>query len=164
MRIRFTKITDERHTLEVVRSDGRRESVACETRSYLMHDLLHFAVESEAGMARGFWGLLAAGKTLADMNDRSGKAMAAETPGLLVVEQVVGALSSVTKGRPTVDIVEGIRRYEASRGQEAPEWLTVDLIDRVREQMRRLVGHWKATDYRATMELAWPTGPAKERD
>lgn len=43
--------------------------VACETRSYLVHDLLHYAVESEAGLSGGFWGNLARGKTLADMND-----------------------------------------------------------------------------------------------
>ena len=58
VRLSFVKMTDERHALEVVRDDGRRERVECETRSYLMHDLLHFAVESEAG---GLWGRLAAG-------------------------------------------------------------------------------------------------------
>src|SRR3954454_19930968 len=48
MRIVFRKLSDERHTLEIVREDGRREEVDCETRSLLVHDLLHLAVESEA--------------------------------------------------------------------------------------------------------------------
>ena len=58
MRILLHKISDDRHTLEIVRADGRRERVDCETRSYLQHDLLHYAVETEASLAAGFWGSL----------------------------------------------------------------------------------------------------------
>jgi hypothetical protein len=159
MRIRFTKITGERHELEVLRDDGSGEAVACETRSYLMHDLLHYAVESEAKIAHGFWGLLARGKTLAEMNDRTGKAMAAEAPGLLAIEQVVGALSDLTKGRPAHEVVDAIRRYEVALGQEAPAWLTEELIVRVQQRMKALAGHWKATRHRTTMELPWPAAP-----
>jgi hypothetical protein len=159
MRIRFTKITDERHVLEVLRDDGSGESVACETRSYLLHDLLHYAVESEAEIAHGFWGLLAGGKTLTQMNDRTGKAMAAEAPGLLAIEQVVGALTDLTKGRAADEVVAAIRRFKVAQGEEAPAWITAELITRVQERMRALAGHWKATHYRRTMELAWPAPP-----
>jgi hypothetical protein len=157
MRIRFTKLTDERHSLEIVRVDGSRECVECETRSYLMHDLLHYAVESEAELRHGFWGLLASGKTLADMNDRTGRAMAAEAPGLLVIEQVVGALSNVTKptARPSREILAMLRGYSVAQEREAPAWLTEALIDSVRQRMRALVGHWNATRYREHMDLPW---------
>ena len=37
---------------------------------HLVHDLLHYAAEQEAGVQTGFWGTLASGRTLADMNDR----------------------------------------------------------------------------------------------
>jgi hypothetical protein len=33
MRVAFRKITDARHALEIVRDDGRAETVECETRS-----------------------------------------------------------------------------------------------------------------------------------
>lgn len=49
MRIAFTKLTQDRHRLEIRREDGSTESVELETRSYLLHDLGHYAVEAEAG-------------------------------------------------------------------------------------------------------------------
>ena len=41
MRIRLTKLSDHRHTLEIER-DGRRERVELETRSTLHHDLTNY--------------------------------------------------------------------------------------------------------------------------
>ena len=108
MRIVFRKISDERHTLEIVRDDGRREEVECETRSLLVHDLLHLAVESEAKVTGGFWGNLAKGRTLADMNDRTGKAMAAEAPEMAVIERLVGSLSGAVKGRTAAEMVAAL--------------------------------------------------------
>lgn len=44
------KLDDRRHELAIARDRGGWETVACETRSYLTHDLLHYAVEAEAGV------------------------------------------------------------------------------------------------------------------
>jgi hypothetical protein len=57
MQIQFRKISDLRHALRIVRPDGARDEVDCETRSTLVHDLLHYAVESEAKLSTGFWGI-----------------------------------------------------------------------------------------------------------
>jgi hypothetical protein len=43
MRGIFSKLSDDQHRLEIVRTDGQREQMSCETRSYLVHDLLHYA-------------------------------------------------------------------------------------------------------------------------
>jgi hypothetical protein len=152
----FHKLSDERHALEIRRSDGAREQVECETRSYLMHDLLHYAVEAEAGVGSGFWGTLAAGKTLADMNDRTGMALGTAAGEVGAIEQVVGALSGVTKGRAPEDLVAGIRRYATSLGTTMPGWLTVPFLEAVTERMRRLTGHWRATPHGGAMTLLWP--------
>lgn len=156
MRIVFRKISDERHTLEIVRSDGRREQVECETRSYLVHDLLHLAVENEAKVTGGFWGNLARGRTLADMNDRTGKAMAAEAPELAVIERLVGSLTGAVKGKPAAEMVAALRMYATALGSTNPAWLTEDLVVAVQERMRQLLGHWKATPYGGAMEIDWP--------
>jgi hypothetical protein len=159
VRVLFHKITDERHGLEIVRDDGRRERVECETRSCLLHDFLHYAVEAEAGLDEGFWGRLAAGKTLADMNDRTGVALGTDAPALGAVEQIVGALSGVTKGRSAGELIAGMRRYADARGAATPGWLTEPLLEAVQERMRRLTGHWRATPYGQTMQLDWPSAP-----
>jgi len=63
MLIRFTRLTNERHRLEFVRDDGTSEARELETRSALLHDLVHYAVETEAGLMASFYGQLAGGKT-----------------------------------------------------------------------------------------------------
>jgi hypothetical protein len=155
MRILFRKIADERHTLAIVRSDGRREEVECETRSMLVHDLLHLAVESEAKLRGGFWGNLAKGKTLADMNDRTGAAMAAEAPEMEVIERLVGALSGAVKGRSAREMVAALKSYVKALGTTYPEWLTEELVIEVQERMRQLIGRWNATAFGSEMEIEW---------
>jgi hypothetical protein len=151
MRIVFRKVSDERHSLDIVRDGGRSESVECETRSYLAHDLLHYAVEIEAGVGSGFWGRLAAGSTLAEMNDRT-KAMDSEMAG---IEQVVGALSGTIKKRSPAETVAGMTGFAASLGATLPDWLTETFVVAVQERMRELLGRWKATPYGGTFELDW---------
>ena len=149
------KLTDERHALEIVRDGGLRERVECETRSYLMHDLLHFAVESEAGLQGGFWGRLAAGTTLAELNDRTKPMGPPETDEMAAIEQLVGALHGATKGRPAEELVAGMRRFAEALDASIPDWLTEEFVTRVKERLRRLVGHWNATPYGGSMDLDW---------
>ena len=147
--------------LELRRADGRTESVECESRSYLLHDLLHYAVESEARLGGGFWGNLAAGKTLAQMNDRTGAGMADVAGEMGAIERIVGALHQTTKGRSPLDIVAAVRRFYESIGEQAPVWLTEALIDAVQGRMRSLQGAWRATPRGGRLELSFPPDDAR---
>jgi hypothetical protein len=151
MRIVFRKITDERHELSVCRGSESWETVECDTRSYLTHDLLHYAVESEAGVQSGFWGRLAAGATLAEMNDRT-RSMGDE---MAAIEQVVGALTASVKGRSAGEVVSTMRRFGSSLGATLPPWLTERFVLAVQERMRQLLGRWRATPRGSVLELAW---------
>jgi len=154
--ILLRKLSDDRHVLQIIREDGRSEEVECETRSYLHHDLLHYAVEAEARLDGGFWGNLAKGKTLAQMNERTGKAMQAESPQMMAIEQVVGALSAIGKGGSAAAIFAAIHDAATSAGVAFPTWLTSALASAVEERMRRVLGQWKATPYGESMALSWP--------
>lgn len=156
MRIVFRKISDARHELAIVRPDGRRESLLCETRSVLMHDFIHYAVESAAGIDTGFWGLLAHGRTLAEMNDRAGLSSADEAAEMATVERFVGALAGAVKEVPAVQLIAGIGRYAAAMNAEAPPWLTKAVVVGAQERLRHLVGAWRATPGGAPLELDWP--------
>jgi hypothetical protein len=155
MRILFRKISDERHALRIVRAGGLRDEIDCETRSTLVHDLLHYAVETEAKLATGFWGNLAGGLTLAQMNDRTGAPLGAGAADMAAIEQIVGALSGAVKGRSAAEMVSGMRRFAASLGTTMPDWLTETFIEAVQDRMRRLLGRWRATPFGATMDLDW---------
>jgi hypothetical protein len=155
MRIYFRKLSDDRYALRVVRPDGAAEEAICETRSTLVHDFLHFAVEKAANLSDGFWGNLARGKTLAAMNDRTGASLGAEGTALADVERIVGAFSGAAKGLAAADVVDGIRRYHAAMDRPPPAWLTEPFVRDVQERLRRIRGAWNATPHQGSMELEW---------
>lgn len=129
----------------------------------MFHDLLHYAVESTIGTQGGFWGSLARGKTLANLNDRTGAAMEGAGEMLGLVEGTVGMMSGVIKnGVPPADAVAAHRRYQEQLGQAPMPWFTEGFIAEVREKMRRLQGRWRATPYGRCVEILWDEAAADE--
>jgi len=120
----------------------------------LFHDLLHYAVESTLSTQRGFWGTLASGKSMADLNGRSGESVKENADTLYVVEGIVGAMSSIV-AMPVDQGFAKLRWFSESQGQEPPEWCTESFVVNVSEHMRRLLGRWKATPYGESMRIAW---------
>ncbi len=148
MRIALAKLTDDRHRLAIRRDDGSSESVELETRSLLLHDLVHYAVEAEAPIADGFWGLLAAGTTLAELSDRT--MTNPVSAGIALAEQLVGPMQSLWNGRLDPAI------YLAHGAAIAPAVVDAGFVERVRERLRALTGQWRATRFGEAMELSWP--------
>jgi hypothetical protein len=164
MRIRLTRLDDRRHVLEIERADGSRERAELETRSTLRHDLTHLALEEAAGLDDGFFGALAAGRTLAEL---SGDAI--YSGRRLAIERAVAVLQGMT--REATDpravytrVVESL----AIQGETPPEWFTAELVVAVHARLRALLGRWGATPYGGVMELTWlergrAGGPGSER-
>ncbi len=134
LRIRFVKLDDERHRLELLRPDGSREAKELETRSFLLHDLTHYAVEAEVPIPDGVWGSLAAGVPLERLDPKMGPAPGA---GIDAAESIVGPMSSIFRGRPNDRVPNALAR-------------------RVSARLRRLFGAWRAVPVGGALELAWP--------
>ncbi len=82
VRVTFRKLSDQRHTVRVERTDGSSEAVELDTRSFLRHDLAHFAVEIELDLRAGVWGSVASGGSLGgDGLDGSDMALAETISG-----------------------------------------------------------------------------------
>jgi hypothetical protein len=140
MKVVLTKLTSERHRLEVL-----GQSVELETRSFLVHDFVHFAVERAAGLKRGFYGSLAAGVPLSELNDREKKWP--EGSELALAESVVGPMQSLVQGRLEPQLfLEHVK---------AP-FVDLEFIARVQQHFDALRGEWKATPWRGQMSLEWP--------
>lgn len=150
MRIRFTRLPADRHALEILRDDGSlRERVELETRSFLLHDLTHYALESAAGIERGVWGALQAGRSLAEISDGDSE--------MMTVEVVTGPLSAAAQGRISVEAAHaGIVALLAAQARPRPHWLTNEILASAVERMRQLIGRWRATPFHQAMELSWP--------
>ena len=147
MQILLTKLTDARHRFEVVRPDGSWESTELETRSLLLHDLAHYTVEAEAGLERGFYGLLESGVSLTRLNDRDASPA---DPQRMLPESLAAPMQTLFGGRMSRD------RYLELGAAAGIELVTPAFVDGALERLRRLIGHWRATPFRGVMEVEWP--------
>ena len=154
MQVSFTKLSAQEHRFVVIRDDGAREALVLESRSYLIHDWVHFAVEAELPIADGFYGQLAGGKPLARFNDRS-QPLAGQG-GLALAEALVGPMQSLYHGRLTPEAYLDLAR------PRLPERVNAGFVERVRERLRRVGGLWRTTRYGRDMVLVWPASPLGE--
>jgi hypothetical protein len=145
MRIDFTKLGQKCHRLEIVRGDGSREGRELETRSYLVHDLAHLAVEQQGRIVDGFWGSLAGGAgfddLLVEVTDQAPRWRA---------ERLAAQFQSLWALQDDPRWLAQRARYVADNGVDDA------FVDGSLERMRRLWGHWKATPWRGTMTVTWP--------
>jgi hypothetical protein len=168
MQIRLRKISDLRHRLEIIRNDGSRDAVELASRSFLIHDFLHYAVESRAGLTASFWGMLASGKSFKDVHESFAMVSAADRAALLeseaaVTEAIVGALTGVAQERTqeradAEAAIAGLTRLFEAQERAMPAWLTVAFVDGVREHMRRLRGQWRAVPFGGDMAIEFAPG------
>jgi hypothetical protein len=159
MQIRLRKISDLRHRLEIIRDDGSRDAVDLASRSFLIHDFLHYAVETRAGLTASFWGMLASGRSFKDVHESFAMVHPAERLKLLqgeaaTTEAIVGALTSVAHERADAEAaIAGLTRLFEAQERALPHWLTIEFVDGVREHMRRLRGEWRAVPFGGDMVI-----------
>jgi hypothetical protein len=150
--LRFTRISPDRHRFEYRRADGSVEAIEMETRSFLTHDLVHYAVESEAGLGGSFYGILARIGGYEELSVAGGAALGGE---IAITERIVGMLQGALAAE---DFDEAAFQAQAAEylelfAERAPRWFTQAFVSAVRERVRQLTGRWKATPFGGTMEL-----------
>jgi hypothetical protein len=153
----MTRTNPDRHRFEIVRSDGTTETADLETRSMLVHDLVHYAVEMEVPFREGFYGLLAQGKRLSELNDNTqpwpvGTEIAA-------AESLVGPLQSMLK-TGDFDASAARAKFETYRPDPPP----LKLLERIGRRFRSAQGRYLATRFGETLELEWPEGQTTRTD
>ncbi|MBS1154070.1 MAG: hypothetical protein H6Q89_5768 [Myxococcaceae bacterium] len=125
MHVLFTKLSDLRHRVEVVRADGTREKAELDTRSFLTHDFIHYAVEAISGMTWGFFGTLAAGAPLRQLNDREANATWDPDSQIGLAESIAGPMLSVMKGHSDAEaLLTGLDGMFSATGKLRPAWVT----------------------------------------
>jgi hypothetical protein len=152
--LRFTRVSPNHHRFEYVREDGTGEAIELDTRSFLTHDLIHYAVESEAGLRGSFYGILAKIGGYEELSVNGGAALGGE---IAITEQIVGAVTGALKEDAADDraFAERVNEYLDLFEERAPRWFTPQFVEAVRERMRQLTGRWKATPFGETMELVF---------
>ncbi len=153
MRFVLTRASHTHHMLTIVRDDGTHEELRLETKTFLIHDLLHYAIESLAHVQYGVWGSLAAGKTFAELN--AAEAMN-QLPEVAELESIAGAFTNIVRGKVSDEkIIAGIQNIFEAKHTALPTWLTPQFVSAVRERYRQLVGHWNSLEIGDSMDLPW---------
>jgi hypothetical protein len=154
LRIRLRRVSPTHHRFEAIRADGGVEVRELETRSLLLHDLVHFAVEAEARLEDSFYGRLARGGDY-DASASIWDAEAGDT------ERVVAALQGAAQGDVDPDaFVARLRAYCGEIGVAAPGWLSAEVVAGALVRLHALRGRWNATPFGETLELAFPPADA----
>jgi hypothetical protein len=142
MKVAFVKLSDQRHTVRVERNDGTNESVELDSRSFLRHDLAHFAVELELELTAGVWGSVAGGGSLSGSGLNGADMELAET--------ISGPMQTMMRTGASADEIRDVL------ARVAPEVDSPGLAWRLHSCLRSLAGQWAATPYRGEMTLEWP--------
>ena len=149
--------------LECRRADGSATWQCHQGRQaafFPLHDLTHYAVETELGFRDGFYGLVAAGWDIPDTEGKEARGpLPAET---LAVEHLVGMLDTE---RPSgtewtaADVNHQAALFAVGGGRPAPRALTDAELARVRARVRELFGRWAELPPGETLELRFDRPP-----
>jgi len=162
MLIRFRKAKHEqdRHTLTCIRGDGSVIGMNS-TEFFVLHDLGHFAIESELGFGYAFFGLLAAGWDLSSFEERAPDSRKARPLPLEAMQaEVLAGLLDLSRANPELgseELLEVLASLDAAEGGKRPA-LTPDQLNRVRETHRLLLQRWQEVGPGEQLELEFPLG------
>jgi hypothetical protein len=155
--IEFTKRADGRTILRCVRDDGSTTWQRVDDNQaafFPLHDLTHYAVETELGFRRGFFGLIAEGWEIAET---TGKSERGALPNeALEVEYLVSAFSAdrASRAATTADAFNELgATFARAKRMPDPRQLSDEELWRVRSRFNELATKWKALACGATMEL-----------
>jgi hypothetical protein len=158
--IQFTKRTDGSALLKCIRADGSttwQRQDDDHAAFFPLHDLLHYAIETELGFRRGFYGLSAEGW---DIGDTTGKSARGPLPNeALEVEYFVSALAAERAGGAAITAEEFNQMaatFARTRGIPLPRRLTDEELTKVRSRFEELAAKWSSLAPGKTLELLFP--------
>lgn len=158
LRIHLTKHADGSAVLKCIRADGSETWQRQGGRNaafFPLHDLTHFAVESELGIRHAFYGLIAEGW---EIDDTTGKGARGALPAeALAVERLVGALDLERAGSLTWTaqaLDEHANGDSPSSRRALPRPITDDDLARIRSRLHTLLRQWATLPPGRSLELA----------
>jgi hypothetical protein len=160
LKIQITKRPDGGAVLKCTRSDGTetwQKQTGHQAAFFPLHDLTHYAVESELHIRDAFYGLIAAGWSIDDTTGKGKRG--ALPPDALFVENVVGTLDAerASGSRWTAEeFNENTARFAATGGRPGPRQLTDDELARIRKRRAELFAQWRELPAGQALDLAFP--------
>lgn len=166
MRITITK-GERSDRIEALRADGSKVSTTFPHKGPIPHDVSHYVVETELGIADGFWGLVGSGRhpeEIAGLAKAAGHASAkrASVPeesiiGIVQAERAVECfeadLWSGASGEPGT--LREMIAAGSSQSLVPPIHVSDEAIARIRSKLRDFRNRWAATKPGESLSLDW---------
>jgi hypothetical protein len=139
MTIHFRKLEDKPCVLSVLRDDGSEtwQSYGNQSDFFPIHDLTHYAVETELGYQNAFFGIIAAGREIGDFGPGDAATLHHEAHH---AEMIVG-LIGIPNRIPYREILEIINSKSAEKGLGSIE-LTEFQLDSIQFKATQLIKRW----------------------
>jgi hypothetical protein len=154
MRIRITK-RGHRNELRCVREDGSAEVTDLGPK-LPHHDMAHFVVERQWGLAQGFFGNVARGLTFAQLADPD--AIRNLGPQSMQAEILSRALQSLTSGACTPDQFVELVNTELAHWQLPAMHATPARIEAIATEYRGLIDQYRALSEGESLTLEFAHG------
>lgn len=166
MDVTFTKLPGRRYRMAVVRERGPelapRQGPGYD--DYLPHDAVHFLVEAEAGLSRGVFGRIAAGRNnifwAADpvVRKRQARREAKRSPSK--VEH-----ADMAESETLASLCEPLWKLRAGQCSDLPNWFASrasgisesPLVERILVRLDEFAARWHALPVGGSVTLSWPS-------
>ena len=160
LKIQFTRRADGSALLRCVRENGSetwQKQQGDHASFFPLHDLTHYAVETQLGFTRGFYGLIAAGW---DIDETTGKTARGPLPDEAIdVEYIVSALAAERASGAAVGADEFnhlAETFALAKGFPKPRPLTEIDLTGIRSRIDELFVRWRTLASGETLELPFP--------
>jgi hypothetical protein len=144
--------------LRCVRADGSatwQKQTDRHAAYFSLHDLTHFAVETELGYRRGFFGLIAEGWEIEDTTGKGARGPLPPEAG--EVEMLVGVFSAERAGGAIWTVDE----FNECAAMSGVRKLSADEIARVKKKRSQLFQQWAAVEPGAALDLQFTAAAAR---
>lgn len=144
------------HVLTCIRADGSTTWNRFPDRgAMIVHDLIHYAVETTLHYRNGFFGLVAAGRDIPSfLLPAAGRTIPPAAPA---IEFVVGLFQNELLAGPSNDAAFLATLSQAcANGGIQPPAMTADQVAAIRLVISELLTKWRVLDEGAALELEFP--------
>jgi len=160
MIIQFKKYRDKQSTLTCIRSDGTRTWDKLQV-DFELHDLAHFAIETELGFTNAFYGLLAKGYNIQDfllpVEQRPQALISKNLPVESLQTEHIANLLLIDHFQKNIgsDFIDQLKGMLKEDGLAFPEILTQERLEKINNSFEELISKWNALEEEGMLELTF---------